>query len=260
MRLSADYPEETVTFFHTINVAAGTYNETGLHEGYPFARADINVSIIGAGQSTTIFDSAGIYGGIYVNGDIRVILRNLTIQNVSGSAPDSCVNIRGNAEVTIENVTVRRCVASGIHHTSTGLLTLVNVIATENIIDPGGNGVGLSSFGKVAIESGSFSRNEGSGIASRGDLTMTGGIVELNQRNGLDLGGEAALTEVQIRNNGRDLSFRAGIFMGGPGRTSVRNSTLAANQYGAWLRGEGATLYLIDSTVENNPRTGIVVS
>jgi hypothetical protein len=257
-RVEAEYTGETLTIYHTVNVAAGTYNEVGLHDGYPFARADINVSIIGAGQSTTIFDSASTYGGIFINGDVSVILRDLTIQNVDGSAPDSCVNIRGDAEVTLENVTIRRCVRAGINHSSTGLLTLINVNATENIIDSGGNGNGLSSFGEVTITGGSFSANQGWGIGSSGPLTATGILVERNGREGVFIvRGSATLTEAQIINNGQDRSFRAGLSVNNDADVTMLNGHIDNNQHGIWLH--AGNLRLSGTTVNGNPRTAIIV-
>ena len=257
-RVLAEYEGETVTVYHTVNVAAGTYNETALHDGYPFARADINVTVVGGGQTTTVFNSADRYGGIFINGDVRVTLRNFTVQNVRGSAPDSCVNIRGNAEVTIENVTLRRCLKSGIAHTSTGPLILTNVTAVESIDDGFANGVGVSSFGELIIEGGQYSQNDGNGVRSSGSLVMNFVQVQDNGRDGLHLSGSATLSEVNMSGNGQDGSFRAGLFVAG-GTISVEHSTILNNQYGIWVRSP-ATLYLYDSLVANNPRTGIVVS
>ncbi len=257
-RVEAEYAGETLTLLHTVNVMAGTYNETGLHEGYPFARADINVSIVGAGQATTIFDAAGTYGGVYINGDIRVTLRDLTIQNVDGSAPDSCVNIRGDAEVTMENVTVRRCVKSGVAHQSTGTLTAINVTATENIVDVGGNGVGISSFGTLIVEGGNFSANEGNGIRSNGTAQITAALFEDNGRDGLILNSNATVADVTIQNNGRDGSFRAGLAINSSGTVRVDNAQILSNQFGVEVH--GGVLYLTNSTVNGNPRTGVLVS
>jgi hypothetical protein len=257
-RVVAENPEETVTLFHTINVAAGTYNEVSLHEGYPFARVDINVSIIGAGQTTTIFDSAGTYGGIYINGDVNVIMRYLTIQNVDGSAPDSCINIRGDAEVTLENVTVRRCVKSGVAHQSTGTLTAINVTATENIVDVGGNGVGISSFGTLVVEGGNFSANEGNGIRNNGTAQITAALFEDNGRDGLVLNSNATVADVTIQNNGQDGSFRAGLAVNSSGTVRVDNAQILSNQFGVEVH--GGVLYLTNSTVNGNPRTGVLVS
>src|SRR3990172_1769024 len=242
-RVESEYTEP-VTIFHTVNVAAGTYVVTALHDGYPFASANINVSVEGAGQETTIFDAGDTFGGIFINGDVRVTLRGITIRNVSGSAPDSCVNIRGAAEVTIENVTIRHCVKSGIAHGSSGPLTLINVTSTDNIVDVGGNGTGVSSSGDLTIEGGSFSGNEGTGIASSGALEMSGTLIELNDRDGISLRGTANISNVRVLRNGQDLSFRAGLFMTTGASVTVANSRFENNQYGIWLRDTSAVLRL----------------
>jgi hypothetical protein len=258
-RLERTYAGETLSIFHTINVAAGIYNVTSLHEGYPFANIRINVTVIGEGQGITVFDSGNLYGGIFIDGNAQVALRHFTVRNVNGSAPDSCINIRGSAVVTVERVTLRLCLKTGVSHTSSGLLTLRDVTISRSRDDGGGNGSAVTSSGEVHVEGGRFFRNEGSGIAIN-VLTMNGGLIDLNSRDGLRIGSTATLDGVEIINNGQDLSFRSGIFLGEGVDVTARNMTLNQNQHGVWLYGEGASLNLIDSSVSGNPRTGIVVS
>ncbi len=256
-RIAAEHTGETVSFFHTINVAAGTYMVTGLHEGYPFANANLNVTVVGAAEASTIFDAANTYGGIYINGDVNVALRNFTVRNVDGSAPDSCINIRGNAEVTIEQVTVEHCVRNGINHLSTGALTLTDVTATDNITDGGGNGNGVASSGDMTIEGGNFSGNGGRGVSSGGSLSVSGAMIENNQRDGVVITRTATITDTTIQNNGQDGSFRAGIILMDRADVTVQSSHIDSNQYGVWQ--QAGTLRLIDSVVGDNPRTGIVL-
>ena len=257
------YAGETITVVHTINVDAGVYEEVGPHEGAPFASIRLNVTVVGEGQGVTVFDSQELYGGIFIDGNIQATLRNFTVRNVKGISPDSCVNIRGAAATTIENVTVRSCERTGITHLSTGPLTLINVNVNRTLEweDRPGYGFGVSSIGDLTIEGGHFFLNAGAGIASSGTLTMRGGLVDRNQREGIYLSSATAtLDGVEIVANGTDESFRAGLFLGAEAIATVSNSTISENQYGAWLRGEGASLNLIDSTVTDHPRTGIVVS
>lgn len=256
-RIETEYSGETVTIFHTINVAAGTYNEISRLEGYPFAYGDINVTVVGEGRTRTIFDAANLYGGFYINGNVRVALRNLTIRNVAGSAPDSCVNIRGAAEVTLENVTLRRCVRNGISHTSTGRLSLINVTATQALDDGFGNGVGVASAGELNVQGGSFSGNEGSGIRSSGTLVAENASITNNRRDGLITSGEATLTNLNIHNNGLDTSFRSGLHVNG-GNALVEDSQITENQLGVQV--SSGTLQLTDSVVGENPRTGVHVA
>jgi hypothetical protein len=257
------YPEETLTILHTIHVAGGVYEEGASSEGSPFASIRLNVTVQGAGQGVTVFDSLGLYGGILVDGNVSVSLRNFTVINVNGSAPDSCINIRGAAVTTIERVTVRSCERTGITHLSTGPLTLINVSANRTLEweDRPGYGFGVYSIGDLTIEGGHFFLNAGPGITSLGTLTMHGGRVYTNQREGIYLSdATATLDGVAIEGNGTDGSFRAGLFLGDGAVATVSNSTISDNEYGAWLRGAGASLNLIDSSVTGHPRTGIVVS
>ena len=258
-----DYPGETVSFVHTINVAAGVYMVAGSREGYPFARADINVTINGAGRTTTIFDAANTYGGIFIPGDVRVTLRNFTVRNVVGSAPDSCINIRDAATVTIENVVVRSCKRNGIDHTSSGPLTLINVVAVLTVLEDSGSfGHGVMSHGEVSIVGGRFFRNEGAGVSIlSGNLTMNRGVVEFNERDGIHIvSSNATLNGVNVHDNGQDLGYRFGLFLGTGASVTATDTTISANPNGVLIYGEGSRLELIDSVVRNNPGTGIVVS
>lgn len=257
-RVIAAYSGETVSLFHTINVAAGTYMVTGLHEGYPFARVDINASIIGEGEGSTIFDAANLYGGVFINGDVSASLRDLTIRNVLGNAPDSCVNIRGAAVVTIEDVTVRHCEKSGITHLGTSELTLNNVTATEGLVNVGGNGNGLTALGPVVVNGGSYSGNQGWGIGSHVSLTATGVTVDSNGREGIVIvNGSASLTDLQITNNGQDGSFRTGLSLMNEADVTVQSSQINNNQYGIWQH--AGELRLIDTMISGNPRTAILI-
>jgi hypothetical protein len=257
-RVASEYPDETVSIFHTINVAAGTYMIGDLRDGQPFARVDLNATIIGAGESMTIFDSSNLYGGIYINGEVQVELRELAIRNVFGTSPDSCINIRGAAAVTIENVTVHHCERSGINHLSTGLLELNNVTVTGSLLNVGGNGTGVSSQGTVVVNGGSFSANQGWGISSAGELTATGLRVEGNGREGVVIsGGSAELTNLVVVDNGTDRSFRAGLSIFNDADVTLRSSQIDNNQYGIWQH--AGTLRVIESTINGNPRTAILL-
>lgn len=260
-RTEAAYSGETISVFHTIHVGAGSYMVTAPHGGEPFARVILNVSIIGAGQEQTFFDAGDLYGGIYVNGEIRVTLRDFTVSNANGSAPDSCINIRGAAEVSIENVAVRNCLRTGVTNLGTGLVTLENVTAANTRIeDPYGYGYGVFNAGTMIINGGLFTANQGSGISSRGDLTMTDGVVELSGREGVQVSGIASFDGLQVLNNGTDGSFRAGISMIHEGTARFTGALVSGNQIGAWVNAEGAVLYLTDSIVRDHPRTGLIVS
>ncbi len=256
-----DYPGETVSFYHTVNVAAGTYMISGPVDGYRFVSADFDVSLVGAGQGSTIFDAGDLYGGIFIDGNVNVHLRNFSLRNVNSEAPDSCVNIRGAAEVEIENVTLSHCMRSGIAHFSSGDLTLTNVTSTGNLIDAGGNGNGLSTAGHVTIEGGSFSGNQGPGIsivAPGGVVVAHGTRVADNQRDGIVVRDTAAtLSDMQIVNNGLEGDSRAGLLLIGASSASVTNSHIDNNQFGVWVQDGRASV--IGSVVSGNARSGVQV-
>lgn len=259
--VEAATPVEPISVFHTIHVAAGRYDVVGTHEGSPFARVMLNASIIGAGQERTLFDAGDRYGGVYVTGDVHVTLRDFSVLHVNGSAPDSCINIRDEAEVSIENVAVRDCLRNGISHLGTGLVTLENVTASNTRIEePYGYGFGVFNAGTMVIHGGLFTANQGSGIFSQGDLSMTDGVVELSGREGVQVSGTASFNGLQVLNNGQDGSFRAGISMTRAGTARFTGVTVSGNQIGVWVDAEGATLYLTDSVVRDHPRTGLIAS
>ncbi|MCW5876271.1 MAG: right-handed parallel beta-helix repeat-containing protein [Anaerolineales bacterium] len=239
-------------------MAAGTYNVIGRHDGAPFAHVDIHATIIGAGETTTIFDAGDTYGGLYIFRNAQVQLRQFTIQNVRGTAPDSCINIRGEAQATIENVIVRHCVVAGITNLSNGLVTLTNVTSTENIGEEVvGGGDGVVNLGEMHIQGGSFSGNPGLGIRSHTTLTAIDVRVENNQRDGVVVYGPTELRNLTILNNGLDLSFRSGLLLEEGADVSLFNSRVENNQYGIQLR--GGLLHLTETLVANNPRTGLLI-
>ena len=258
-RLEREHAGETITLLHTINVAAGEYAMTELHEGfYPFANVDINVTINGAGRASTFFNATNVTVGIRVIGDVSVTLRNFTIRDLVGTG--SCIAVDGAAVVTIENVTVRNCQRTGIANTGTGSLALTNVNVGLSPTDPGGSGgEGVFNGGDLTIEGGRFFRNEGVGILSLGSLVMNGGVVELNDRSGMLIAGTATLNGVVLSDNGQDGGFDAGLNIG-EGTATVTDTTITNNQYGVSLTGEAANLELVDSVVNSNPRSGILVS
>lgn len=247
---------ETVTILHTINVAAGEYLVPGVHEGFdPYATVDLNVTISGSGRSSTIFSAPNFWVGLFINADVNVTLRNFTIRDLAGTG--SCIDIRGSAVVSIEDVIVRNCQRTGISHIGTRMVTLTDVRVAVNLSDSAGShGEGVFSTGDLTIEGGRFFRNEGIGIASTGNLIMNGGVVDYNDSDGMMIAGEATIDGVQFTNNGRDDTFPAGLTVNGD--ATVTNSTITNNGYGVRVNDEG-NLQLGNSVVSINPRTGLII-
>ena len=266
-RLAEEHPD-LLSVDHTIHMAAGTYNQPN-----PGAIINFNVTIIGAGQESTIIDAGGMYRGISIGGTRFANLRDFTIRNVDVNSRLGCIRLHEVEDAEIRNVTVTGCVGNGITHI-TGLLTLISVTVTENIEETISNdGYGVSSSGELVVVGGEFSRNEGWGISSLGSLQMNTVRVHENETGGITIGGTAYLTNVTVQDHGRTgvgiwgnatidgsdiLSNREGIVVESGGTLRlVNNSSVRANFWnGVRINGGNATI--VDSDILSN-RDGILV-
>ncbi len=236
-----------------IIIAAGTYNETSLYSSGAALRIGVSLWIQGEGPGRTIIDTGGVYGGIAITGNGSVRLEGFTIQNAGGGAPGSCINIREEAIVTIENVEATRCDPHGIYNGSTGLVTLTNVSVSQS-------GGGVSNSGEMVINGSAIGGNDSQGVGNNGVLTITDSTIQNNNREGILLtGGEAALSAVVIRNNGLDGSYAAGLRIDYGAAATVTGSDINNNPLGIRMLGDGSTLTVDGGVVSENEFTGILV-
>jgi hypothetical protein len=273
---------EPSDFTIVINVAAGTYLVEAAAVGEPFALLDFSANILGAGLNETIFEAGGAYGGILVDGDVRFLLRDFTIQNVTGGEIEGCIHIRGAAQGTIERVKVLQCLEAGIVNNATlGSdrpidLRYVSVVLTAAVREyrgaiSGEAGHGIVNAGAMDIRDSYIRLNEGVGVFSSRSLYMMDSVVELNAKSGLLLSGEAILENPSIRSNGQDgcepdpwvgacgEGSSAGIEIVTNGRIQVNGGSITRNLYGAYVDSPGALLTLIGTTVGANNLPGLYV-
>ncbi|KAA3643398.1 MAG: hypothetical protein DWQ07_23075 [Chloroflexi bacterium] len=240
-----------------IFIAAGTYPETGFREGSSALGIDYNLIITGAGRDSTFIDGGGLYGVFYASGDARVRIEDLTVQNASGNSPGSGIEIRGNADVIVEDVNVVDSIGNGIRSSSSGLVTLINVNVTGTTQLEGSFGAGVSG-GNLDIQGGEVANNYMSGVSSAGLLAMNGTIVRDNGTYGVYSSGTANLTGVDISGHGNILSMNhPGLWIDG-GLATLTNTDVFENEEGIVLS-DDAILTMNGGNVYSNPRTGILI-
>ena len=193
----------------TINVAAGTYAEN--------VQIDKNVTVQGAGSSTTIIDGGSIGPVFYIFGTgTDVTLSGLTIQN--GSATTGLYQYGG-----------------GIYYESAGQLTVSAANIISNTALQGGGGI--FSQGQLTLNSVNVLNNSISGAQGGG---------------GLRISNEAKLTDVTIANNS-SASQGGGIY--NLGTTQLSNVTIANNAAdlgGGGLYNNGGTVIGTGGEIRNN--------
>jgi len=259
-----------------IIVAAGTYNEIPISSVGAALIIEESLWIQGEGPGETIIDLGAAYGGFLVTGTGSVRMEEFTIQNTGGPSLISCIDIRDEMLVTVENVEVTRCHPSGIANSSDALVTLTNVSVSGAIAETTAPaeglaeaviiyGTGVVNRGEMLITGATIGENGGAGLENWANLTMTDSVVENNNREGvLLLAGEADLSGVQIINNGLDGSYVAGLdIQSGDTRLSaavatVSGSVISENPEGIHIF-DNSFLILEDSTVSENRETGIFV-
>jgi len=175
----------------TISAAAGTYDEVGLLVGK-------NLTIVGAGQTTTIIDAQGGTGPILEFDSATVTVSNLTVENASQG--DNCgggIYNHVDAVLALTNVTVRHnttdvgTVGGGI--CNEGQLSLQNSLigGTDpvndgNITLADGNGGGIYNSGELVLDnttvSGNSTQSEGGCAGDGGGIFNQSGNVTI--RNG----------------------------------------------------------------------------
>ena len=243
-----------------IFVAAGTYTETHIYENLGANALNINydVWIQGDGSGSTFIDGGGLYGVFFITGDARVHIEDLTIQNASGNSPGSGIEVRGDAEVIIENVDVINSIGTGVRSSSPGLVTLINVNVTGTTQHNGGFGAGVSGR-NFDIQGGEIANNYSNGVSSYGLLTMLGTNVHDNGIYGVYISGTATLTDVGINGNAKGgvTGNYAGLRIEG-GIAEVTNSNIVDNEEGVWMS-NNAILTMNGGTINGNPRTGLLI-
>ena len=246
--------DDIVTIDHTIHVAAGTYRDPGPYDWSQTVEITNNITILGAGSDLTFIDGRGEVTALYIRGNAVATIEDVTIQNGGGTVPGSGLSLRGDASLTLRDSVVRDSGRWGIEAMySTGTLTLINVIITNN------SETGLSNGMRTNVEGGQIIDNGHYGIDSYGDLTMTDTIIARNNYGGLTLRGEANLTGLTITNNGVGgrLGHQVGLFMEA-GNVSISDSTFLFHPKDGILTFDGgANLTIANSLIQGNTGVGV---
>ncbi len=229
-----------------ILLAAGTYNDAS-------RGGDLSIGedlwIQGAGPGVTILETANLY----ISGSATVRLEGFTIQNPTGAS--ACIDIRDEANVTIEQFEVTRC-ADGIYNSSSGLVYFLDVSVSQAFGSEFASGVGIYNTGTLQIENGGVGGNVGDGILNSGLLSVTSALIQNNGANGLSSSGEAHLFDVLIRNNGV-LGSGAGLSIMDGGVVDATGTQIRENLQGVEVQGELSILNLEDSSVMDNTGMGL---
>lgn len=254
-----------VTTDDEIHIGPGTYTEDRTY-GSMYGVRDMNLSIQGAGPTDTVLDGGGVVTVLQLNGDSRVTLSNLTLQNGGGHAPGNCLSLRGTSSATVRNVVIRNCTKAGIEHLSGEPLQLTNVTVEDSQPDPelgvGYGGDGVYSGGNLVVDGGDFINNAGTGfILYDGTAEIRNAHIEGNGLDGISTGGTTTLRNVEIIGNDIDPTIgynHAGVLVTG-GDASVSDSEIRGNDVGVEVR-ETGTLNMQATNVSEHPRQGLVVN
>lgn len=215
----------------TIELASGTYNESGLAVGF-------DVSFVGTNPFNTIIDAGGA-GRIFDITGGSVEIRRLTLTN-----GDALGGNGGAISMTGGNLTIRQswltdniAVAGGaIHQDSSGTLTLTgSTLKANQATGPGGavfcdtcGGIGM--FGARLVENIAGS----TGGAIHAEVTNVGAVLSSLSRNNADAGGAVYgldtfvyLLTSQVDDNEADNGDGGGIFVSGP--FNAQQSSISGN-------------------------------
>ncbi len=213
----------------TINVPAGTYDLTSLETGELLLGngSPVNISIVGAGQNSTIIQQTDGHDRIFeqdplFNGNTPVSISNLAIQLGTCSTGQDC-GFGGGGML-------------GIGNTGDNL-TLTNVTFNDNNAEGQGDGGGLvatgdgnltitnSSFTGNSAPSGSDGNNFGGGIyfdvnAGEGNFSITNTTFSNNSSSGSGGG-------VNVESTGDSATISGSAFTGNSAGTSVGGGIFA---------------------------------
>jgi hypothetical protein len=212
-----------------INVPAGTYDLTSLETGELLLGNGlaVNISIVGAGQNSTIIQQTDGHDRIFeqdpiFNGNTPVSISNLTIQLGTCSTGQDC-GFGGGGML-------------GIGNTGDNL-TLTNVTFNDNNAEGQGDGGGLvatgdgnltisnSSFTGNSAPSGSDGENFGGGIyfdvnAGEGNFSITNTAFSNNSSSGSGGG-------INVESTGDSATISGSVFTGNSAGTSVGGGIFA---------------------------------
>ena len=280
----------------TIMVPAGLYNRTvGGDDGAdPAAAGDLdvtgNLTITGAGQSTTTVDAKSLDRGFDIAPGVTATISGLTI--TGGLASDGPLRTAGGgirvgqgpnaggggaATLTLDDVTLEANSANagaGVATQAGGaILTLNRVSVVDNVgvgDFPTGGGVVSYFGGSIAINNSLIRGNtayHAAGVSQRnaGDITITESTVTENHANAAghtggikqDEAGSLTITRSTVSKN--TAGNAGGVYANGGGTTTIVDSTVSENSAttgvsrgGGVIRDSGGTVTIRGSTIAGN--------
>lgn len=215
----------------TIELASGTYNESGLVVGF-------DVSFVGTNPFNTIIDAAGA-GRIFDITGGSVLIQRLTLTNGDALGGNGGAISMSGGSLTIRQswLTDNTAVAGGaIYQDSSGALTLAgSTLKANHATGPGGavfcdtcGGIGM--FGARLVENIAGS----TGGAIHAEVTNVGAVLSSLSRNNADAGGAiygldtfVYLLTSQVDDNVADNGDGGGIFVSG--RFNAQQSSISGN-------------------------------
>jgi hypothetical protein len=229
-----------------INVPAGTYSLTSLETGELELgnSSAVTISIVGAGQTSTIIQQTDGHDRIFEqdpiqNGSTPVSISNLTVQLGTCSTGQDC-GFGGGGMLGLGN--------PGDN------LTLANVTFNDNNAEGSGNGGGLEATGNgnLTITNSVFSNNS-SPVGMDGDNIGGGVDFEVNPSSGnLSITGSAFTGNTSTNGGG-------GLYIVATGNSAtVSGSLFGGNTAGSLSTNAGGAIYVKDSslTVSNSRIVG----
>lgn len=254
----------------TIEIAAGTYTE---HD----VQISKQLTLNGAGADATFVDG-GAAGRIF-EVTSAVTMTNLRLQN--GRTPAGSLFVAAGGAVlngSAANLTLRQVVLSNNRASgsggaifNSGHLTLANTQVVSNTADEAGGGLYNYNQGVLTITQSSVLSNTASAFESGGGIFAAGARVSVISTTiagnvGATFGGgllvfmngTTTLDNVTLAGN---QALNGGAMYAAQGVITLTNTTVssnnAANNYGGiYLSGTPLNLYLINSTIAYNTRTG----
>lgn len=254
--------------------------DVSANDGLTSLREAVNLSNVFFGADEIRFDYTLEGETIQLNGTPLTVLDRLTIQGpgtdgiaISGNEASSVLVVEANRSLTIDNLTIRDAVNSGI--INRGMLSVSDSLFTYNVGTAGG---GISNSGSLTLTDSTVFFNaafQGGGIHNTGTATIRNSKVQQNAAyaalpdqalgGGISVAaGTVSLINSSVSHNAIDDGFGTGIAVAESASLYVSGSTVSSNRFlGALGRYGGVatsgTTTLINSTVSGNG-VGLYVS
>ncbi|MFP4395828.1 MAG: CAP domain-containing protein [Anaerolineales bacterium] len=180
----------------TIQVAAGTYNESGLS-----LRA--GVSLVGAGWETTIIDGAGVTGTVLAAG-ADTLIENVTIRGSGEEVFDGGIWV-SNGAVTVRDARLTDNETALWAWCFDAATCDIHITVTQSIVDANQSGVNSNEWVTFTLRNNTFARNANSAVILNNARSLAENNLIINTTDvGLNNAGGATIRYNDVWGNGRD--------------------------------------------------------